>query len=94
MTPAQISALRAVSERCRAAGSRVWLEPAAVDALLKDVERYQWLRDEQDWYAEPRLDEEDGTKWELVFYSPQRIEDPTDDDNLDAAIDAAMKGTP
>ena len=34
MTPAQISALRAVSDRCRAAGSRVWLEPAAVLALL------------------------------------------------------------
>ncbi len=38
MTPAQIAALRAVSERCRAAGSKVWLEPAAVDALLDALE--------------------------------------------------------
>lgn len=56
----------------------------------KDAARYQWLRDKNDWYAEPRLDEADGTKWELCFYTPQRITDPTDDDNLDAAIDSAM----
>jgi hypothetical protein len=56
----------------------------------KDAARYQWLRDRNDWYAEPRLDDADGTKWELCFYTPQRITDPTDDDNLDAAIDAAM----
>ena len=37
MTPAQIAALREVSERCRAAGSRVWIEPAAVDALLDSI---------------------------------------------------------
>lgn len=39
MTPAQIAALREVSERCRAAGSRVWLEPAAVLALLDALDR-------------------------------------------------------
>lgn len=63
-----------------------------MQALRKDAERYRWLRDRNDWYAEPRIDEEDGTKWELVFYTPQRIEDPTDDDNLDAAVDAAIAG--
>lgn len=56
----------------------------------KDAARYRWLRDRNDWYAEPRLDEAEGTKWELCFYTPQRITDPTDDDNLDAAIDAAI----
>lgn len=61
-------------------------------AARKDAERYRWLRDRNDWYAEPRLDEQDGTKWELVFYTPQRIEDPTDDDSLDAAVDAAIAG--
>jgi hypothetical protein len=62
---------------------------AEVEALKADAERYRWLRDRNDWYAEPRLDEVDGTKWELIFYSPQRIEDPTDDVNLDAAVDRA-----
>ena len=63
---------------------------AELESVQADALRYRWLRDQNDWYAEPRIDEADGTKWELVFYTPQRIEDPTDDDNLDAAIDAAM----
>ena len=67
---------------------------AWAQALEADAKRYRWLRDRNDWYAEPRIDEHDGTKWELVFYSPQRIEDPTDDDNLDAAVDAAMAEAP
>ena len=65
---------------------------AEFEQLRKDAARYRWLRDRNDWYAEPRLDEQDGTKWELVFYTPQRIEDPADDDNLDAAVDAAIGG--
>jgi hypothetical protein len=64
------------------------------DALRIIAQRYRWLRDRNDWYAEPRLDEEDGTKWELVFFSPQRIEDPTDDNSLDAAVDAAIAADP
>jgi hypothetical protein len=58
--------------------------------LRKDAARYRWLRDRNDWYAEPRIDEKDGTKWELAFYTSQRIEDPTDDNTLDAAVDAAI----
>ena len=64
--------------------------PGLAEALKKDAERYRWLREQNDWYCEPRIDEGDGTRWELMCYSPQRIEDPTDDDNLDAAIDAAI----
>lgn len=56
----------------------------------RDAQRYRWLRDRNDWYAEPKVDEKEGTRWELVFYTPQRIEDPTDDDNIDAAVDAAI----
>ena len=63
--------------------------PAFQDA--EDAARYRWLRDMHDWYAEPRIDELDGTKWQLTFYSPQRIEDAMDDDSLDAAVDAARK---
>lgn len=61
-----------------------------LEAAQKDAARYQWLRDENDWHAEPRLDAADGTVWKLTMYSPQEIMDPTDDDSLDAAIDAAM----
>jgi hypothetical protein len=58
--------------------------------LRADAERYRWLRDANDWYAEPRLDESDGTVWRLTFYTTAQIEDPSDDDSLDAAIDAAL----
>ncbi len=87
MTNAQISALRAVSEQCRQAGSKVWLEPAAVLALLKDVERYLWLRDnhESDWAICEWAHDLDG----VGFYRDSRSETV-----VDAAIDAAMKGTP
>ncbi|VFR32382.1 FIG00639676: hypothetical protein [plant metagenome] len=56
----------------------------------EDAARYRWLRDRNDWYAEPRLDAEDGTMWRLTFYTPAQIIDPTDDDNLDVALIAAM----
>jgi hypothetical protein len=56
----------------------------------RDAQRYRWLRDQNDWYAEPRLDEEDGTIWKLTFYTSARIEDESDDDNLDTAVDAAI----
>jgi len=67
---------------------------AAIDAQPSDTEkdaaRYRWLRDRNDWHAEPRLDEEDGTIWKLTFYTPAPIIDPTDDDSLDVALIAAM----
>jgi len=56
-----------------------------------EAARYRWLRDRNDWYHEPRLDEADGTMWKLCFSTPQRVTDPTDDDSLDAAVDAAIK---
>ncbi|KAB1444164.1 hypothetical protein [Bordetella bronchiseptica] len=55
----------------------------------RDAQRYRWLRDQNDWCAEPRIDETDGTVWKLTFYTSARIEDPTDDDSLDTAVDAA-----
>ena len=65
-----------------------------LERLRKDAGRYQWLRDTNDWYVEPRIDEADGTMWELVFYTPMRIEDADHDDSRDAAIDAAMGEKP
>lgn len=56
----------------------------------EEAARYRWLRDRNDWHAEPRLDAEDGTIWRLTFYTPAPIIDPTDDDNLDVALIAAM----
>jgi|GEM_PF-911867 len=67
-------------------------EPVAKQSLAdsEDAARYRWLRDRNDWYAEPRLDAEDGTVWRLTFYTPAPIIDPTDDDSLDVALIAAM----
>ncbi len=91
-TRSQINPERYANDRTQGAWA-AWCHqaPHAVDErTAADAARYRWLRDRNDWYREPRLDEADGAKWELVFYSPQRIEDPTDDDGLDAAVDAAI----
>ena len=67
-------------------------QAAPVDAeLMRDAKRYRWLRDMNDWHSDPRIDDADGTKWQLTFYTPQSIEEQSDDDNyLDSAIDAAI----
>lgn len=62
--------------------------PASQQDTL-DADRYRWLRDENEWLFEPRLDAADGTIWRLTFYTPAEVIDVTDDDTLDAAIDAA-----
>ena len=65
-------------------------EQAQIDSdVQRDAERYRWLRNMNDWHAEPRIEDADGTKWQLTFYTPQIIEDQSDDNNLDSAIDAA-----
>lgn len=86
MTPSQIAALRETAKRQAEANAKVWLEPAAVVELLKDVERYQWLRDnhESDWAICEWAHGLDG----IGFYRDSRSETV-----VDAAIDAAMKGT-
>jgi hypothetical protein len=74
-------------------GYRAALAAAAVQATPQDAEdaaRYRWLRDWNDWYAEPRLDREDGTRWSLTFYTPAPLADPPADDSLDVALIAAM----
>lgn len=64
--------------------------PSPTDGeLVKDAIRYRWLRDRNDWHTEPRIDEKDGTIWNLTFYTAALIIDQTDDENLDSAIDAA-----
>lgn len=64
---------------------------APIDAdVQRDAERYRWMRDMNDWYSDARIDDADGTKWQLTFYTPQSIEDQSDDNNLDYAIDAAI----
>lgn len=62
--------------------------PEQADAQ-RDAQRYRWLRDMNDWHSDPRIEDADGTKWQLTFYTSQIIEDQSDDDNLDSAIDAA-----
>ena len=66
---------------------------AQADALdadaQRDAERYRWLRDMNDWHSDPRIDDADGTKWQLTFYTSHSTEDQSDDNNLDSAIDAA-----
>lgn len=56
----------------------------------RDAARWRWLRDRNDWGHEPRTCEADGTIWRLAAYTPIRVVDPTDDENLDRGIDAAM----
>lgn len=91
-----------VGGRENAAGYIEFGSVMAVDALTqhvmrdasaqgaKDAARYRWLRDQNDWHTEPCIDPVDGTQWNVTIYTPTKIVDPTDDDNLDAAIDAAV----
>lgn len=66
-------------------------EPAQIYSdVQRDAERYRWLRDMNDWYSDTRIDDADGTKWQLTFYTPQSIKEQSDDNNLDYAIDAAI----
>ncbi|UQN37276.1 hypothetical protein MTR80_06115 [Alcaligenes aquatilis] len=82
----------AVIEQVRKdSGAWVPLYTAPVAAQEKEeAARYRWLRDRNDWHAEPRLDADDGSIWRLTFYTPAPIIDPTDDDSLDVALIAAM----
>lgn len=56
--------------------ARVYVDITTYEALRRDAERYRWLRD--------------GSNWPAVFASSDAPE-PLRGDELDAAIDAAMK---
>jgi len=63
---------------------------AKLEQAEKDARRYRWLRDKPVWSVDQhRIQPTDGAIWEVEFYSTYGLTE--DQDNLDDAIDAAMK---
>lgn len=93
---AEVERINAESDETRASFEKVasaqFEMMAKIDAenerLRKDAERYRWLA------AHARITSEHwGGRWSLVIDGPAPKSHNSEDD-LDAAIDAAMKGTP
>jgi hypothetical protein len=82
MTDADLQAVRTRLKTGEYDGTDIMRAWIAIDELLlarKDAERYRWLRNDQNWPA---------------VFSSHDAPEPLRKDELDAAIDAAMKDKP